>query len=137
MQIEISYAELLWLLQHKSGVNTDAIDVCGVESNTLHVNYKISSLIPTTIAIKIQLCSIENNNLHFFYNCSMATSLVIKGLITSLQNKIPQGISVDTTNHRIIVDLLALDVSKGVFQNLHLCNLTFQSNSLQLELKFV
>lgn len=137
MQIEISYAELLWLLQHKKGVNTAAINVCGVESNMLHVNYKISSLLPTTITIEIQLCSIENNNLHFFYNCSMATSLVIKGLITSLQNRIPQGISIDTTNQRIIVNLLALDLSKGVFQNVHLCNLTFQSNSLLVELNFV
>lgn len=137
MQIEISYAELLWLLQHKKGVNTDAINMCGVESNTLHVNYKISSLLPTTIAIEIQLCSIENNSLYFFYNCSMATSLVIKGLITSLQNKIPQGISIDATNQRIIVNLLDLDVSKEIFQNMHLCNLIFKLNSLQLELKFV
>jgi len=103
----------------------------------LHVNYKISSLLPTTIAIEIQLCSIENNSLYFFYNCSMATSLVIKGLITSLQNKIPQGISIDATNQRIIVNLLDLDVSKEIFQNMHLCNLIFKINSLQLELKFV
>lgn len=137
MQIEISYAELLWLLQHKKGVNTDAINVCGVESNTLHVNYKISSLLPKTIAIEIQLCSFENNVLQFFYNCSIATSLVVKGVVSSLQSKIPHGVKVDTTNHRIIVDLLVLDVSKGIFQNLHLCNLTFQSNSLQVELKFV
>lgn len=137
MQIEITYAELLLLLQHKKGVNTDAINVCGVESNTLHINYKISSLFPTTIEMDIQLCSFENNFLQFFYNCSIATSLVVKGVVSSLQSKIPYGVKVDTTNHRIMVDLLTLDVSKGVFHHLYLCNLTFQSNSLLVELKFV
>lgn len=110
MEVQISYNELLRFLRNHANVDVSRLQIIRKSSRTLAISYDISDWVPT-VTISVSVDKVTEHHLYLSYDCSAAASMIISGVVSFLQSKIPAGVKVDTTSKKVYV---YLDVINGL-----------------------
>lgn len=110
MELQITYNELLRFLGNHTNIDTSRLQIVRMSSRTLAISYDISVWVPT-VTISVSVDKITEHHLYLSYDCSAAASMIISGVVSFLQSKIPAGVKVDTTSKKVYV---YLDVINGL-----------------------
>lgn len=110
MEVQISYNELLRFLRNHANVDVSRLQIVRMSSRTLAISYDISAWVPT-VTISVSVDKVTDHHLYLSYDCSAAASMIISGVVSFLQSKIPAGVKVDTTSKKVYV---YLDVINGL-----------------------
>ena len=104
MEVQISYNDILRFLRNHANVDTSRLQIIRKSSRTLAISYDISAWVPT-VTISVSVDKVTDHHLYLSYDCSAAASMIISGIVSFLQSKIPVGIKVDTTSKKVYVYL--------------------------------
>lgn len=110
MEVQISYNEVLRFLRNHANVDTSRLQIVRMSSRTLAISYDISVWVPT-VTISVSVDEVTGHHLYLSYDCSAAASMIISGVVSFLQSKIPAGVKVDTTSKKVYI---YLDVNNGL-----------------------
>ena len=94
------------------------------------------ALIPS-IELELNIIEISNDKVSISYNCGGATSLVIPGAISFLQNKIPNGIEVDAKTQLVSIYLKHIEQVKDALEYIVLSDINCEKDFLKLFLSLV
>lgn len=90
-----------------------------------------------TIAIKFHIEAMHKDSLCISYDCGTAASLMIAGIVTYLEEKIPIGIEVNTANKHVNIYPQQLKQLEKALEYVALSNITFEENSVNVTLTMV
>ena len=107
-----------------------------VDEKTFEVSYKPGVFMPA-IAVKFHIEAMRKDVVCISYDCGTAASLMIAGAVAYLEEKIPSGIEVNTTDKRINVYPLRFKQLEKVLEYLALSNIVFEENSVNVALSMV
>ena len=110
MEVQISYNDILRFLRNHANVDTSRLQIVRKSSRTLEIGYNISAWVPT-VTISVSIDKVTDHHLYLSYDCSAAASMIISGVVSFLQSKIPAGVKVDTTSKKVYI---YLDVINGL-----------------------
>ena len=110
MEVHISYNEVLRFIRNHANVDVSRLQIVRKSSRTLAISYDISDWVPT-VTISVSVDKVTEHHLYLSYDCSAAASMIISGVVSFLQSKIPAGVKVDTTSKKVYV---YLDVINGL-----------------------
>lgn len=104
-----------------------------IDSQTLEVSYKPNVLIPA-IVIKLRVDEVSDDVVHLSYDCGKGASFVITGAAAYLEQKIPKGIEVNTTDKCITVYPQQIKEFEKALEYVALNKVRFEDNSINLAL---
>ena len=107
-----------------------------VDEKTFEVSYKPGVFMPA-IAVKFHIEAMRKDVVCISYDCGTAASLMIAGAVAYLEEKIPSGIEVNTTDKRINVYPLRFKQLEKALEYLALSNIVFEENSVNVALSMV
>ena len=110
MELQITYNELLRFLGNHTNIDTSRLQIVRMNSRTVAISYDISDWVPT-VTISVSVDKVTEHHLYLSYDCSAAASMIISGVVSFLQSKIPAGVKVDTTSKKVYI---YLDVINGL-----------------------
>lgn len=104
-----------------------------IDEQTLEVSYKPGLFIPT-IAIKIRIEAVRKDIVCLSYESSTSMSLIFAGLVSHLDQKLPNGVVINTENKRIDIYLEQIKQLEKVLQVLHPSSIMIQEDAISLVL---
>lgn len=107
-----------------------------VDEKTFEVSYKPGVFMPT-ISVKFHIEEMRRDIVCMSYECGMPASLLIAGAIAYLEEKIPSGIEVNTTDKRVNIYPQRFKQIEKVLEYVALSNITFEVNSANVALTMV
>ena len=107
-----------------------------VDEKTLEVSYKPGVFMPA-IAVKFHIEAMRKDIVCMSYDCATAASLMIAGVVAYLEEKIPSGIEVNTTDRRVNIYPLRFKQVEKALEYVALSNIVFEENSLNIGLSMV
>lgn len=129
MEVQISYNEVLRFLRNHANVDTSRLQIVRKGSRTLAISYDISAWAPT-VTISISVDKVTEHHLYLSYDCSTAASMIISGVVSFLQSKIPAGVKVDTTSKKVYVYLDVINGLEKVLQYVTPTDIQFETNMI-------
>jgi hypothetical protein len=107
-----------------------------VDEKTFEVSYKPGVFMPT-IAVKFHIESLRRDIVSMSYDCGAAASLMISSAIAFLEEKLPNGVEVNTTKKFVNVYLQRFKQVEKALEYVALSNITFEENSVNVGLSMV
>ena len=107
-----------------------------VDEKTLEVSYKPGVFMPT-ISVKFHIEAMRKDILCLSYECGTPASLMIAGVVAYIEEKIPSGIEVNTTDKRVNIYPQHLKQLEKVLEYVTLSNLIFEDNSANITLSMI
>ena len=104
-----------------------------VDEKSLEVSFKPGRFIPT-VKVTFKVEAMRKDVVCLSYDCSTAISLLIRGAVEHLQNKMPHGIEVKPEEKRINVYLDRIDKLKSALDYVAPTDLTFTDEEACLSL---
>lgn len=133
MNAVITYKEISDLIEKEYKIRPKFTTV---DEKTLEVSYKPGVFMPA-IAVKFRIEAMRKDVVCISYDCGTASSLMIAGAVAYLEEKIPSGIEVNTTDKRINVYPLRFKQLEKALEYLALSNIVFEENSVNVALSMV
>ena len=94
------------------------------------------ALIPS-IELELNIIEVSNDKVSISYNCGGATSFVISGAVSFLQNKIPNGIEVDIQTQLVSIRPRHIEQLKDALEYIVLSDINCEKDFLKLFLSLV
>lgn len=129
MELQITYNELLRFLGNHTNIDTSRLQIVRMSSRTLAISYDISAWVPT-VTISVSVDKVTDHHLYLSYDCSAAASMIISGVVSFLQSKIPAGVKVDTTSKKVYVYLDVINGLEKVLQYVTPTDIQFETNMI-------
>lgn len=107
-----------------------------VDEKTFEVSYKPGVIMPA-IAVKFHIEAMRKDIVCMSYDCGTAASLMIAGVVAYLEEKIPSGIEVITTDKRVNIYPQRFKQVEKALEYVALSNITFEENSVNVGLSMV
>ena len=107
-----------------------------VDERTLEVSYKPGVFMPT-ISVKFHIEAMRKDIVCMSYDCGTPASLMIAGVVAYLEEKIPIGIEVNTTDKRVYIYPQRFKQLEKALEYVALSNITFEENSANIGLSMV
>lgn len=107
-----------------------------VDEKTFEVSYKPGVFMPA-IAVKFHIEAMRKDVVCISYDCGTAASLMIAGAVAYLEEKIPSGIEVNTTDKRVNIYPLSVKQLQKALGYVALSNIVFEENSVNVALSMV
>ena len=107
-----------------------------VDEKTFEVSYKPGVFMPP-ICVKFHIEAMRKDIVCLFYECSTPASLMIAGVVAYLEEKIPSGIEVKTTDKRVNIYPQRFKQIEKALEYVALSNITFEDNSANVALIMV
>ena len=133
MNVVITYREILDFLEKEFKIRPDFTTI---DEKTFEVSYKPGVFMPA-ISVQFHIEAMRKDIICMSYECGSAASLMIAGVITYLEEKMPSGISVDTTDKRVNIYLQRFKQIEKAMEYVALSNITFEGNSANVALTMV
>ena len=133
MNAEITYKEISDFIEREFKIRPKFTTV---DEKTLDVSYKPGEFMPT-ISVKFQIVTMCNDIVCLSYKSSAPASLMIAGVVAYLQEKIPNGIEVNTTDKRVNIYPQRFKQLEKALKYVALSNITFEENSANVALTMV
>ena len=131
MEVQISYNELLRFLRNHANVDVSRLQIIRKSSRTLAISYDISDWVPT-VTISVSVDKVTEHHLYLSYDCSAAASMIISGVVSFLQSKIPAGVKVDTTSKKVYVYLDVINGLEKALQYVTLTDIRFDADAISV-----
>jgi len=87
-----------------------------------------------TISVKFHIEAMRKDIVCLSYECGTPASLMIAGVVAYLEEKIPSGIEVNTTDKRVNIYPQRFKQIEKVLEYVVLSNITFEDNSAKVAL---
>ena len=129
MEVQISYNEVLRFLRNHANVDTSRLQIVRKSSRTLEIGYNISAWVPT-VTISISVDKVTEHHLYLSYDCSAAASMIISGVVSFLESKIPAGVKVDTTSKKVYIYLDVINGLEKALQYVTPKDIQFETNMM-------
>lgn len=129
MEVQISYNEVLRFLRNHANVDTSRLQIIRKSSRTLAISYDISAWVPT-VTISVSVDKVTDHHLYLSYDCSAAASMIISGVVSFLESKIPAGVKVDTTSKKVYIYLDVINGLDKVLQYVTPKDIQFETNMI-------
>ena len=100
------------------------------------IRYKPHSFMPT-LCIRFHIDAICNNVIYMSYDCAAATSLLIAGAVTYIEDRVPDGIEITTADKNVIIHLERIEQIEKTLKYIKLNNVTFEDSSVNATLAIV
>ncbi len=107
-----------------------------VDDKTIELSYMPNVFMPT-IAVKFHIEAMRKDVICMSYDCGTAASLMIAGIVAYLEEKIPNGVEVNTTDKRVNIYPQRFKQIEKVLEYVALSNITFEGNSVNVALTMV
>ncbi|MBP3671133.1 MAG: hypothetical protein J6J06_04135 [Bacteroidaceae bacterium] len=133
MNAIISYHEISDLVEREFKIRPNFTTV---DKKTIEVSYKPNMFMPA-IAVKFHIEAMRRDVICMTYDCSAPTSMMIAGVIAFLEEKIPSGIDVNTTDKRVNIYVQRLNQLEKVLEYVTLSDISFEDNSVNIALSIV
>lgn len=104
-----------------------------INEKSIEVSYKPGAFMPA-IAVQIRIEAMRRDVVCMSYECGTATSLMIAGVIAYLEEKIPNGVEVNTTDKRISIYPQRFRQLEKVMEYIALSNILFEDSSVNIAL---
>ena len=132
MELQITYNELLRFLGNHTNIDTSRLQIVRMSSRTLAISYDISVWVPT-VTISVSVDKITEHHLYLSYDCSAAASMIISGVVSFLQSKIPAGVKVDTTSKKVYVYLDVINGLEKALQYVTPTDICFDADAISVK----
>ena len=132
MEVHISYNEVLRFIRNHTNVDTSRLQIVRKSSRTLAISYDISAWAPT-VTISISVDKVTEHHLYLSYDCSAAASMIISGVVSFLQSKIPAGVKVDTTSKKVYVYLDVINGLEKALQYVTPTDICFDADAISVK----
>ena len=129
MELQITFSELLRFLGKHTNIDTSRLQIVRMSSRTLAISYDISVWVPT-VTISVSVDEVTGHHLYLSYDCSAAASMIISGVVSFLQSKIPAGVKVDTSSKKVYVYLDVINGLEKVLQYVTPTDIQFETNMI-------
>ena len=133
MNVIIRYNELSELINNMVGIHPEFTTV---DDKTFVMSCKIGVFMPS-IVVKFHIETVCMDIVCISYECSVSASLMIAGVVAYLEEKIPNGIEVNTTDKRVNIYPQRFKQIEKVLEYMALSNITFEENSANVALTMV
>ena len=133
MNISISYSEILNFVEKKFKVRPL---LQKKTASALTISYKPTALLPA-MSVDIAVDGIDDDVVMLSYDCSKAISLVVSGVVTYLEEKMPVAVDVDTAARTIKLNLGKIDKLKAVLEYMALTDIAFAENEVVAKIQLL
>lgn len=133
MNISISYSEILNFVEKKFKVRPL---LQKKTASALTISYKPTALLPA-MSVDIAVDGIDDDVVMLSYDCSKAISLVVSGVVTYLEEKMPAAVDVDTAARTIKLNLGKIDKLKAVLEYMALTDIAFVENEVVAKIQLL
>lgn len=130
MNAVITYKEISDFIEKKFKIRPKFTTI---DDKTFEVTYKPGVFMPA-ISVKFHIEAIRKDILCLSYECGMPASLMIAGVVAYLEEKLPCGIEVNTTNKHVNIYPQRFKQIEKVLEYVALSNITFGENSFNVAL---
>ncbi len=131
MELQITFSEVLRFLGNHTNIDISRLQIVCKSSRTLAISYDISDWVPS-VTISVSVDKVAEHHLYLSYDCSAAASMIISGVVSFLQSKIPAGVKVDTTSKKVYVYLDVINGLEKALQYVTLKNIQFETNVVHI-----
>lgn len=107
-----------------------------VDDKTFEVNYKPSVFMPT-ISVKFHIKAMRKDIVCLSYECGSPVSLMIASVVAYLEEKIPSGIEVNTTDKHVNIYPQRFKQLEKALEYVALSNITFEENSMNIAISII
>lgn len=133
MKASITYKEISDFIERKFNVRPVFTTV---DAKSVEVSYKPHSLLPT-IGVKLHIDAMRKDVVCLSYECGTPASLMIAGVVAYFEEKIPNGLEVNTTDKRVNIYPQRFKQIERVLEYVALSNITFEENAANVALTMV
>ena len=133
MNAVITYKEISDFIEKKFKIRPK---FAAIDDKTVEVSYKPGVLVPT-ISVKSHIEAMRKDVVCLSYECGTPASLMIAGVVAYLEEKIPSGIEVNTTDKRVNIYPQRFKQLEKALEYVALSNITFEENSANVVLIMV
>ena len=133
MNISISYSEILNFVEKKFKVRPL---LQKKTASALTIGYKPTALLPA-MSVDIAVDGIDDDVVMLSYDCSKAISLVVSGVVTYLEEKMPAAVDMDTAARTIKLNLGKIDKLKAVLEYMALTDIAFAENEVVAKIQLL
>ena len=130
MKAEITYTEISSFIEKECTIRTR---FTSVDAKTVEISYKPSVFMPT-ISVTLHIETISNDLICLSYDCGVPASLIIAGAVAWLEEKIPKGIEVNTSNRHICIYPQHFKQIEKVLEYVTLTSISFEEEVANIEL---
>ena len=134
MELQITFSEVLRFLGNHTNVDTSRLQIVRMNSRTVAISYDISAWGPT-VTISVSVDKVTDHHLYLSYDCSAAASMIISGVVSFLESKIPAGVKVDTTSKKVYVYLDVINGLEKALQFVTPKDVQFETNVIHVSAK--
>ena len=133
MNVLITYKEISDFIEQKFKIRPL---FSSIDRRTLNVSYKPMAFMPS-IDIKFVIDEISDDSVSISYDCGAAAALMIAGVVTYLNENIPNGVDVNTTNRKVKIYPQQIEQVKKALEYVALSDITFDENSINIALLLI
>lgn len=133
MNAVITYKEISDFIEKKFKIRPKFTTV---DDKTFEVSYKPSVFMPT-ISIKFHIEAMRKDVVCLSYECGTPASLMIAGVVTYHEEKIPSGIEVNTTDKRVNIYPQRFKQIEKTLEYVALSNITFEENLINVAISII
>ena len=133
MNVLIIYKEISDFIEQKFKIRPL---FSSIDRRTLNVSYKPMAFMPS-IDIKFVIDEISDDSVSISYNCGAAAALMIAGVVTYLNENIPNGVDVNTTNRKVKIYPQQIEQVEKALEYVALSDITFDENSINIALLLI
>jgi len=130
MNVVITYKEISDFIEKKFRIRPKFTTV---DDKTFEASYKPGVFMPT-IAVKFHIEAMRKDVVCMSYDCGTAASLMIAGAVAYLEEKIPNGIEVNTADKRVNIYPQRFKQLEKVLEYVALSNVAFEENAMNVTL---
>jgi hypothetical protein len=133
MNVLITYKEISDFIEQKFKIRPL---FSSIDRRTLNVSYKPMAFMPS-IDIKFVIDEISDDSVSISYDCGAAAALMIAGVVTYLNENIPNGVDVNTTNRKVKIYPQQIEQVEKALEYVALSDITFDENSINIVLLLI
>jgi hypothetical protein len=133
MNVIITYKEISDFIEQKFKIRPT---FSSVNKNILKVSYKPMAFMPS-IDIKFVIDEISDDSVSISYDCGAAAALMIAGVVTYLNENIPNGVDVNTTNRKVKIYPQQIEQVEKALEYVALSDITFDENNINIALLLI
>ena len=133
MNVLITYKEISDFIEQKFKIRPL---FSSIDRRTLNVSYKPMAFMPS-IDIKFVIDEISDDSVSISYDCGAAAALMIAGVVTYLNENIPNGVDVNTTNRKVKIYPQQIEQVEKALEYVALSDITFDENNINIALLLI
>ena len=102
-----------------------------VDEKTFEVSYKPGVFMPA-IGVKFHIEAMRKDFVCLSYDCGTAASLMIAGVVAYLEEKIPSGVEVNTSDKRVNIYPQRFGQLEKALEHVSLSDITFEEQNVNV-----